>query len=303
MEVLRARRDDVLTEVQRKESEGLKRLSEVQVWLTSVEDIQNQVYELLLPRTAEVESWEKHIRKPPDILERARQVARKCRGLPLALIIIGKNMASKRTVQEWDEAIDTLASSAANFLACLLMKKEETNQVKMHDVVREMALWIANDFGKDEERCIVQAGVGLREGYDCMRFTEVEKANISEFGGTQLESISGISKLSSLRTLRLAHSISQDLDGMKELQLLEHLEVVTIVSEDDWLPALGEPVKAFTEGGECKDLIIDYIACKDEAEEKNEDSFTKCKHVKEMLDKCYDAHSDYCNLHPISLSK
>ncbi|CAA7029062.1 unnamed protein product [Microthlaspi erraticum] len=41
----------------------------------------------------------------PDILERARQVARKCRGLPLALIIIGKNMASKRTVQEWDEAI------------------------------------------------------------------------------------------------------------------------------------------------------------------------------------------------------
>ncbi|CAA7029052.1 unnamed protein product [Microthlaspi erraticum] len=55
MEVLRARRDDVLTEVQRKESEGLKRLSEVQVWLTSVEDIQNQVYELLLPRTAEVE--------------------------------------------------------------------------------------------------------------------------------------------------------------------------------------------------------------------------------------------------------
>ncbi|CAA7039255.1 unnamed protein product [Microthlaspi erraticum] len=63
--------------------------------------------------------------------------------------------------------------------------------------------------------------------------------------------------------------------------------------DDGWLPALREPVKAFTEGGECKDLIIDYIACKNEAEEKNEDSFTKCKHVREMLDKCYDAHSDY----------
>ncbi|CAA7036297.1 unnamed protein product [Microthlaspi erraticum] len=44
--------------------------------------------------------------------------------------------------------------------ACLLIEEgRDKSQVKMHDVVREMALWIANDFGKDEERCIVQAGV------------------------------------------------------------------------------------------------------------------------------------------------
>ena len=40
MKVLSARRADVLTTVQRQESEGLQRLNEVEVWLTSVENIQ-----------------------------------------------------------------------------------------------------------------------------------------------------------------------------------------------------------------------------------------------------------------------
>ncbi|CAH8389002.1 unnamed protein product [Eruca vesicaria subsp. sativa] len=51
----------------------------------------------------------------PDILDLARQVAEKCHGLPLVLNIIGENMASKRTVEEWEQAVDTLASSAAEF--------------------------------------------------------------------------------------------------------------------------------------------------------------------------------------------
>lgn len=55
MTILRAKRGDVLTRVHREENEGLERLNEVQVWLTSVENIQNQVNELLLPRTDELE--------------------------------------------------------------------------------------------------------------------------------------------------------------------------------------------------------------------------------------------------------
>lgn len=55
MKELRARRADVLTKVQRQESEGLQRLNEVEVWVTSVENIQNQVYELLDTRRDELE--------------------------------------------------------------------------------------------------------------------------------------------------------------------------------------------------------------------------------------------------------
>ncbi|KAF8046585.1 hypothetical protein N665_3603s0003 [Sinapis alba] len=342
----------------------------------------------------------------PDILELACQVAGKCRGLPLALNIIGKNMASKRTVEDWERAVYTLASSASEFPgmkdhifpilkysydslegehvkscfqycalfpedfaikkeklvdywiceefigkkqekkmarneayviigtlveACLLTEegnykywlptdKKDKSRVKMHDVVREMALWIASDFGKDKERCIVKAGVGLHEvptvenwrsvrrmslmdnkirniseSPNCPELTtllfqkneivnisgeffksmpklvvlnlshnslfhgfpveisklvslryldlsdnqaikhlfagllELQKLIYLNLEGTGLTSVSGISNLSSLRTLRLRHNkMSRDSNVMEELQLLEHLEVVTI---------------------------------------------------------------------------
>ncbi|KAF3571528.1 hypothetical protein F2Q69_00063439 [Brassica cretica] len=51
----------------------------------------------------------------PDIPELARKVAGKCRGLPLALNVIGETMASKRSVQEWHRAIQVLTSYAAEF--------------------------------------------------------------------------------------------------------------------------------------------------------------------------------------------
>ncbi|KAL0644090.1 hypothetical protein Bca4012_042380 [Brassica carinata] len=49
--------------------------------------------------------------------------------------------------------------------ASLLMEDEKKalREVFMHDVVREMALWIASDFGKHKDNFIVRAGVGLQE--------------------------------------------------------------------------------------------------------------------------------------------
>ncbi|KAL0862934.1 hypothetical protein Bca101_042052 [Brassica carinata] len=41
--------------------------------------------------------------------------------------------------------------------------EEDQETVKMHDVVREMALWIASDFGKQKENFAVQAGLQLRK--------------------------------------------------------------------------------------------------------------------------------------------
>ncbi|XP_019093411.1 PREDICTED: probable disease resistance protein At1g61190, partial [Camelina sativa] len=50
--------------------------------------------------------------RDPVIVQLARKVAEKCRGLPLALCVIGETMASKTTVQEWEHAIDVLNTSA-----------------------------------------------------------------------------------------------------------------------------------------------------------------------------------------------
>ncbi|KAF8111125.1 hypothetical protein N665_0076s0121 [Sinapis alba] len=332
----------------------------------------------------------------PDIPELARKVAVKCRGLPLALNVIGETMASKRSVQEWRQAEYVLTSSATEFLgvedeilrilkysydsldgdmtkscflycslfpedrriekeglieywigegfidekegreralnqgygilgtlvrACLLSEAYWNESVViMHDVVREMAMWIASDLGKNKERCIVQAGAGIREvpkvkdwratrrmslrggeikhiseSPDCselttlllggnrklktisgeffrsmprllvldlssnlelselpeqisglvslryldLSFTKIDRLPVGfqklkklthlslEFT-PELESLDGISNLSSLRTLKLLGSkVWLDRSLLKELQLLEHVELVT----------------------------------------------------------------------------
>ncbi|CAA7055705.1 unnamed protein product [Microthlaspi erraticum] len=185
------------------------------------------------------------LRGHQDIPALARRVAEKCCGLPLALNVIGKAMASKDDVHEWRHAIDLLNTCSHEFpgmeekilsilkfsydglgeenvkscfLYCSLfpedfeIDKEElieywigegfingnrdedgsNNQghaiigslvrahllvevemkmvhmvgikekVKMHDVIREMALWIGSNFGKEEERLCAKSGTQLR---------------------------------------------------------------------------------------------------------------------------------------------
>ncbi|CAF2046421.1 unnamed protein product [Brassica napus] len=159
----------------------------------------------------------------------------------------------------------------------------------MHDVVRDMALWIASDLGKDKEIYIVQAGVDLRNmpdvknwkgvkkmslmrnniericgSHECaqlttlflqnnqsllqlisLRYLNLSRTSLEQFhvglqeltklihlnleSTRKLESISGILNLSSLRSLGLqGSSKTLDMSLLKELQLLEYLEKLTI---------------------------------------------------------------------------
>ncbi|XP_006409777.2 probable disease resistance protein At1g15890 [Eutrema salsugineum] len=176
------------------------------------------------------EVGETTLKSHQDIPRLAREVARRCRGLPLALCVIGKTMAYKETVQEWHHAIEVLNSSRREFPGmeenilpilkfsydwlkdekvklCFLyyslfpedceMEKDElieywicekfidgnrdeygvNNQghdiigslvrahllkdgtkVKMHEVIREMALWIISNFGKHKKTLCVKNG-------------------------------------------------------------------------------------------------------------------------------------------------
>ncbi|KFK34273.1 hypothetical protein AALP_AA5G123500 [Arabis alpina] len=230
---------------------------------------------------------------------------------------IDESEGRQRAINQVYEILGTLVR------ACLLLEgvKENESYVSMHDVVREMALWIASDLGKHRERCIVQAGVGLSKIPKVKNWRDVKKMslmhnNIKKISGSPecselttlflqrnhslvhisdeffkhiptlvvldlsgnrtlpelpkqisklnslryldlsgtgvkqlqvglqelekliylnledtawLESISGISNLSSLRTFGLGGSIMRpDMSLLKELQLLEYLEVLTI---------------------------------------------------------------------------
>ncbi|XP_018454024.1 disease resistance protein RFL1 [Raphanus sativus] len=55
MEDLKARRDDLSRRVKREENKGLRRLAQVQVWLTRVETIESHVKDLLCVRKTELQ--------------------------------------------------------------------------------------------------------------------------------------------------------------------------------------------------------------------------------------------------------
>lgn len=208
-----------------------------------------------------------------DIPKLARQVAEKCRGLPLALNVIGETMACKRTVQEWHLALDVLTSSAQEFLgmedeilpilkysydnlkgeqakSCFLycsllyhsfekerlieywicegfidekegrerafnvgneilwtlvraslLEEEGSSYLKIHDVVRDMGLWIASDLGKHKERCIAQTDIGLREVPKVKNWKDVRALSLM---GTSIDKISESPDCPELTTLFLA---------------------------------------------------------------------------------------------------
>ncbi|PPD74127.1 hypothetical protein GOBAR_AA38728 [Gossypium barbadense] len=54
------------------------------------------------------------LRMHPDICKLAEAVVEECAGLPLALITIGRAMASKKTPREWEYAIEALRQSPAS---------------------------------------------------------------------------------------------------------------------------------------------------------------------------------------------
>lgn len=55
------------------------------------------------------------VKSHPDIAKVAQEVAARCDGLPLALVTIGRAMASKKTPQEWRDALYILSNSPPNF--------------------------------------------------------------------------------------------------------------------------------------------------------------------------------------------
>ncbi|KAF3566285.1 hypothetical protein DY000_02012615 [Brassica cretica] len=183
----------------------------------------------------------------PEIPDLERIVARKCRGLPLALNVIGETMSCKRTIQEWHHAIDVLTSYAIEFSG-------------MEDKILPL-LKFRYDSLKEEKvkSCLLYCAL-LPEDYQILKETLIdywicEVVLDLSHNGDLSELPNGISKLASLRYLNLSwtrirafthgHGSAGSVEKSKplgsegnaralehcwveDLETLEHLEILTM---------------------------------------------------------------------------
>nr|XP_016500399.1 PREDICTED: disease resistance protein At4g27190-like isoform X4 [Nicotiana tabacum] len=146
----------------------------------------------------EDESWQLFVKNARDnanlehIQPFAKKIAKQCDGLPLAITVIAASMRGQERVELWKESqgIELSSEQTSKHVnkrgegllgehdtyeeaynrgitvieslkdACLLETHGGLDSVKMHAMVRNVAIWIANSLG-DEHNSLIQAGIGL----------------------------------------------------------------------------------------------------------------------------------------------
>ncbi|WJZ95185.1 hypothetical protein VitviT2T_013974 [Vitis vinifera] len=174
-------------------------------------------------------------------------VAKECCGLPLAIITIGRAMASKVTPQDWKHAIRVLQTCASNFPdefddtdgarnqgfniistlvhACLLEESSDNRFVKVHDVVRDMALWITSEMGEMKGKLLVQTSAGLTQAPDFVKWTTIERISLMD---NRIEKLTGSPTCPNLSTLLL--DLNSDLQMISNgfFQFIPNLRVLSL---------------------------------------------------------------------------
>nr|AFM77964.2 NBS-LRR disease resistance protein NBS39 [Dimocarpus longan] len=110
--------------------------------------------------------------------------------------------------------------------ACLL-EEEDDDFVKMHDVIRDMTLWLACEFDKEKENFLVRAGTGMTEP-GVGRWEGVRRISLME---NQINSLSGSPTCPHLLTLFLnRNDLSSITDGF--FAYMSSLRVLNLSNND-----------------------------------------------------------------------
>ncbi|CAG7900048.1 unnamed protein product [Brassica rapa] len=109
--------------------------------------------------------------------------------------------------------------------ACLLMPDDifPLEAVTMHDVIRQMALWVASNFGKEEEKVIVKAGAGLHQMPEVRDWNAVKRMSLAN---NKIQNISISPVCPNLTTLLLTQNNLVNISGdfflsMPKLMILD----------------------------------------------------------------------------------
>ncbi|KAK9232596.1 hypothetical protein WN943_022844 [Citrus x changshan-huyou] len=136
---------------------------------------------------------------------------------------------SEGFVCDFDDGCDFID----DLLQACLLEEEGDDHVKMHDMIREMSLWIACTVEKEEQNFLVRAGVELTEA---PKVEEWEGAKRVSLMLNEIESLSEIPTCPRLVTLLLdGNLIGQITDGF--FQSMSSLRVLSL-SENFYLSTL-----------------------------------------------------------------
>ncbi|CAA7029688.1 unnamed protein product [Microthlaspi erraticum] len=131
---------------------------------------------------------------------------------------IGEHQVVKRAMNKGYVILGTLIR------ANLLSEGGIDSAVKMHDVVRELALWIASSFGKEKETYVVKARVGLCETPQVKDWGAVRRMSLMD---NNIEKITRGSKCTELTTLLLQSNNLKNLSG-EFIQSMQKLVVLDL---------------------------------------------------------------------------
>ncbi|KAL5721743.1 mitogen-activated protein kinase kinase [Ranunculus cassubicifolius] len=113
--------------------------------------------------------------------------------------------------EDMDDAIEKGHNIIGSLKAACLLESgdDEENRVKMHDVVRDLALWVARECGEKRNKFLVQAGVGLTQAPNVGSWKEAERISLMY---NKIKELSRIPECSFLLTLLLQWNL--DLIGI-----------------------------------------------------------------------------------------
>ncbi|GAY67791.1 hypothetical protein CUMW_259300, partial [Citrus unshiu] len=106
--------------------------------------------------------------------------------------------------------------------ACLLEEVED-DKVKMHDVIRDMALWITCEIEKEKRNFLVCAGAGLKEAPDVKGWENVRRLSLMQ---NQIKTLSEVPTCPHLHTLFLASNMELEMIADGFFQFMPSLKVL-----------------------------------------------------------------------------
>ncbi|KAJ9692430.1 hypothetical protein PVL29_011472 [Vitis rotundifolia] len=216
---------------------------------------------------------EETLKSHPHIPRLAKIVAEECKGLPLALVTLGRAMVGEKDPSNWDKVIQDLSKFPAEISdlvirietlieywigegllgevhdiyearnqghkivktlkhACLLESHGlRENWVKMHDVIRGMALWLYGECGKEKNKILVYNDVfRMKEAAEISELKETERMalwdqNVEKFLETLM--------CPNLKTLLVerCHKLTKFSSGF--FQFMPLLRVLNLVGNDN----------------------------------------------------------------------